>query len=1575
MVSPIQTNGEIYKLSIDNNYLCITGDFTEVNGVPRNNIAVYDLQNDTLMSFNPNISQGVANISDLKIYKHQLYYSTSSTYGNVNSGFNDIHAIPLFNDDSLRMIVATSFDYYYAGWINGFEIGNDSIIYVYGAFNIVNNETRASFAEVNMNSFQTSQLNLELTYNSGVIYPGHSVHDMEIYNDKLIIADQSDFTNGTPIPQSIITVDLSNNYSVTTFPFPIYGGYQIDLFNNTLRVGSDNGYTQYNISNNTETITNPINSSFPNANTKPEKIGNNIFCTGNFTNCLNTPTQKFAVFNSCDSKSVTTVSSSCSYTWNGNIYESSGLYTKFFYNQNGCDSIAYLNLIIENSISYQPIEICGTSYTSNLGVNYTQSGLYEEHYTNTYNCDSLVYLNLKIYPVYDTTVFVNISASQYTWTEINQVFTTSGVYSNTFQSINGCDSIVHLSLTFIPPFEYNEVNQTEITDGWFHDVEVDSSRGYAIVGGQFSGFIQKAGYLQELDSLGGSTIYINNNDEIFEFMGSQSTFIDYISDGNGGYFVCGQFFKIGDSIRSYYAHYDSNWNLTSWKADSITPLVPYKLISNSNYIFALLEYKKILKIDKITGIAVLLNVNVSSPFYITDIESIDNSIIIVGSLNTNKGVYVYNLSTDLYTQINISTNTDVVDVHIDNNKIYLGGSFTSINGSPRNRIARFNYASGTITLDTWNPNANNYVSNINTIGTLVIVTGGFTNIGGEARNGTACINKTNNLATSFNPGLQLGTCSIFEDKLVFSSNFNNVYIIAGPNSGIRSYIAAFDTTTFDLSNWNPKPRSQFKVKNIDGKLIAMNVDIMLTGITPNYYIGFKKAHCLAYYDLYTHQRINGSINLKQTDLNVVNKIFIHGDTIYMYGDFRDTILNIWTKVAAFNAITGEQYFFSDPIINGKLLSVQSNSFYVMDAELNSGIAPTNLTRFNTATNSIDNSFNYNFTDSLGVNYSQIYEIKEDSESIYVVGDFDMINGQYRFDVARINKNSITLDNFNPTFSSVDYSTITDLEIIDEELFFTGFFTDTNNSNQNHLIRMNKTTGEINNWISMNNLTTFSLNLEYNNNFFYLHGDFSEIANLPQSYAAVFMGYTTSPLNFSLQLLPQDLDVFENDIHVISNQGLNGPVYQVFDVCRNDYFENQNIDTNLNSTVSWHGNTYDEPGTYYYIESDTINCDTLYMLNLFQLNDIYIDSQIVNSCIPYYWNQTNINYYTSGVYYDTISNSTGLDTISILDLTIQNLLYDTTNIINCDLYIWPSNNQSYFTTGFYSDTLISIFGCDSIVFLNLTIIPSIIPQTNTFSSPSSDTSCNGQLAITTTGNPDFEINIDGGAPFSSSGYSLQTNLCPGIHELSVIDFCGDTVTQPFVISIDSNFVFNNPFIDSIALDSLGTTITNCDIYYNSIDTAFIDSLWATGNQVNVIWNIVDSNGSNLDTTTFDLMNGSGVYWLQLSVFCPTKSTEDYFTVTQAIYFGNGGAYLVGLDNNEHIQNNIGLFPNPTNSSVTITFNSTNSAKVKVFDTQGKFIQNYTIISGETISMENLDKGVYLVTIEYEGNSYLKRIIKQ
>ncbi len=266
----------------------------------------------------------------------------------------------------------------------------------------------------------------------------------------------------------------------------------------------------------------------------------------------------------------------------------------------------------------------------------------------------------------------------------------------------------------------------------------------------------------------------------------------------------------------------------------------------------------------------------------------------------------------------------------------------------------------------------------------------------------------------------------------------------------------------------------------------------------------------------------------------------------------------------------------------------------------------------------------------------------------------------------------------------------------------------------------------------------------------------------------------------------------------------------------------------------------------------------------------------------------------------------------------------------------------------------------------------MPVSNVFALPDDEVNCIGELVIHTIGRPDFTTDIDGGAAFMYSGYHLEQNLCAGVHTLNVSDACGNTVSTTFVIPIDSNYVFNNPFIDSIAVDSLGATVEDCDIYYNGIDTAFIDSIFANGNTVTVIWNIVDSNGSNFDTSSYVLNNGNGVYYLQLSVFCPTKSLGEYFAVTEAIYFENGDISTAGL---AYLDDDLfELFPNPATDIVTIRF-ETPDAELVLYDAQGKHIRTQKLISGESVSLAQLETGVYFFELETEQGKTVKRVVKQ
>ena len=91
---------------------------------------------------------------------------------------------------------------------------------------------------------------------------------------------------------------------------------------------------------------------------------------------------------------------------------------------------------------------------------------------------------------------------------------------------------------------------------------------------------------------------------------------------------------------------------------------------------------------------------------------------------------------------------------------------------------------------------------------------------------------------------------------------------------------------------------------------------------------------------------------------------------------------------------------------------------------------------------------------------------------------------------------------------------------------------------------------------------------------------------------------------------------------------------------------------------------------------------------------------VTSCNPYTFNGQTYN--QSGTYSYQGSTIWGCDSIILLNLTVSSSINQNIDMDACGSYSW--NGQTYFSSGIYTDTFPTTAGCDSIVTINLAINP-------------------------------------------------------------------------------------------------------------------------------------------------------------------------------------------------------------------------------------------------------------------------------
>ena len=152
---------------------------------------------------------------------------------------------------------------------------------------------------------------------------------------------------------------------------------------------------------------------------------------------------------------------------------------------------------------------------------------------------------------------------------------------------------------------------------------------------------------------------------------------------------------------------------------------------------------------------------------------------------------------------------------------------------------------------------------------------------------------------------------------------------------------------------------------------------------------------------------------------------------------------------------------------------------------------------------------------------------------------------------------------------------------------------------------------------------------------------------------------------------------------------------------NNTFDTVDV-TTCDSLVSPGGGyTWYDTGTYLDTVPNILGCDSIITTNLTIINSSYA-TLTAETCDTYPSPDGEEEWTESGVYTDTLTNVVGCDSIITVDLTIHPSYNETVTMEGCDSLVSPGGTQVWMSSGTYTDTLLTVHGCDSVLTVDLTI---------------------------------------------------------------------------------------------------------------------------------------------------------------------------------------------------------------------------------------------------------------------------------
>ena len=146
------------------------------------------------------------------------------------------------------------------------------------------------------------------------------------------------------------------------------------------------------------------------------------------------------------------------YVWNGLTFNEAGTQSVTITADNGCDSVVNMTLSLNSAYEVNDdITVCPTAlpYVWN-GVTFTEAGTQSVTITAANGCDSVVNMTLSLNSAYEVNDEITVcpNALPYVWNDVT--FTEAGTQSVTLTATNGCDSVVNMTLSLNSAYEVND---------------------------------------------------------------------------------------------------------------------------------------------------------------------------------------------------------------------------------------------------------------------------------------------------------------------------------------------------------------------------------------------------------------------------------------------------------------------------------------------------------------------------------------------------------------------------------------------------------------------------------------------------------------------------------------------------------------------------------------------------------------------------------------------------------------------------------------------------------------------------------------------------------------------------------------------------------------------------------------------------------------------------------------------------------------------------------------------------------------------------------------------------------------